>query len=79
MVIQVKIADLQSHPIAERIPLRPDGQRENFEADDKKVGVKEPIRILSTNQVVDGRHRLAAARARADATIPAIVVSLERR
>jgi ParB-like chromosome segregation protein Spo0J len=74
VVIQVPIADLRSHPIADRIPPMPEDQKEKFEADVKQVGVQEPIRILATNEVVDGRHRLAAARARGDTTISAIVV-----
>jgi ParB-like chromosome segregation protein Spo0J len=74
VVIHVPIADLQSHPIADRIPLMPDDQLKEFEADVEKVGVKEPIVILSTNEVVDGRHRLVAAKKRGDKTIPATVV-----
>jgi ParB-like chromosome segregation protein Spo0J len=52
----------------------PEEQKVAFEADVKKVGVREPILILRTNQVVDGRHRLAAAKKRGDTTIPATVV-----
>jgi hypothetical protein len=75
-LVWLPVRDLRLHPVAERIPrMRPEEWRA-FLQDAKGQGVQDPIRVQKGGLVLNGRHRLEAARERGDETIPAIVVEL---
>ena len=73
---ELAIAELTLHPACEQVPRMPDDDWTRFVADVKQRGVQEPIVVHRGGIVLDGRHRLQAAQARGDQTIPCRVVDL---
>ena len=73
------VSDLTLHPDCEQIPRMRDDEWTRFLEDVKQRGVLEPIVVQSGGIVLDGRHRLDAARTRGDRTIPGRLVDFGKR
>lgn len=70
------ISDLTLHPACEQVPRMRDDEWAKFLEDVKQRGVLEPIVVQRGGVVLDGRHRLEAAKARGDRNIPGRFVEL---
>ena len=69
---------LEIHPIAEYLPKMDEELWDDFLFDVAEHGVKVPLHILKgTNQVIDGRHRLRAAKEGMLSSVPIIEVQPE--
>jgi len=73
------ISELKLHPACARVPrMRPD-EWTAFLEDVQGRGVQEPIVVQRGGHVLDGRHRLEAAKARGDHTILVRLVDLSEK
>jgi ParB-like chromosome segregation protein Spo0J len=70
------VGDLKLHLVADRVPRMRDDEWQAVRADILERGVLDPILVQRPNIVIDGRHRLEAAKERGDQLIPARVVDL---
>jgi ParB-like chromosome segregation protein Spo0J len=77
-VAHLRVADLGLHPLTAAVPKMGDEEWQPFSADVKARGVLEPIIVQEDGRVLDGRHRLEAARQAGHETIPARVVKLSK-
>lgn len=76
---ELKISDLTLHPACDTVPrMRPD-EWAVFLEDVQRRGVQEPIVVQRGGRVLDGRHRLEAAKARGDETVPARLVDVSEK
>jgi N6-adenosine-specific RNA methylase IME4 len=68
------IQELRDHPQAALVPFMTSGEYRSFLADVSERGIVDPIQITSQRVVLDGRHRLRAARDLGFAAVPVRVV-----
>jgi hypothetical protein len=70
------VRDLQPHPTTDDVPAMRPEEWTPFLADVCARGVQEPLTVQKGDRVLDGRHRLRAARESGHETVPARVVDL---
>jgi site-specific DNA-methyltransferase (adenine-specific) len=76
---EFEISDLTLHPACEQVPRMRDDEWARFVSDVNERGVQEPIVVQSGGVVLDGRHRLEAAKARGDRNIPGRLVEFDEK
>jgi ParB-like chromosome segregation protein Spo0J len=76
MIDRVPVRDLQVHSAARDVPDMRDEEWRPFLEDVREHGVRDPLTVQRGGVVLDGRHRLRAARESGQETVPARVVEL---
>lgn len=71
----VALSDLRPHPLAERIPAMSPDERALLHEDIARRGILAPLEATREGVVLDGRHRLEAARALGLGEVPVRIVA----
>lgn len=71
------VKTLSEHPEADLVPTMPASEFQALLEDIRRRGILEPLHVQFDGTVLDGRHRLRAARALGLATVPVVLVRLQ--
>lgn len=72
-----RVKTLREHPEADLVPTMPVSEFQALLEDIRRRGILEPLHVQFDGTVLDGRHRLRAARALGLATVPVVLVRLQ--
>jgi ParB-like chromosome segregation protein Spo0J len=75
-IVHLPVRDLRPHPAALKVPEMRDEEWKPFLESVRASGVQDPLTVQMGGRVLDGRHRLKAARESGQETVPARVVDL---
>jgi ParB-like chromosome segregation protein Spo0J len=75
-IVNLPVRDLRPHPAALKVPEMRDEEWKPFLESVRTSGVQDPLTVQKGGRVLDGRHRLKAARESGQETVPARVVDL---
>lgn len=72
-----QVKTLREHPEADLVPTMPVSEFQALLEDIRRRGILEPLHVQFDGTVLDGRHRLRAARALGLTTVPVLLVHLK--
>jgi ParB-like chromosome segregation protein Spo0J len=75
-IVRLPVRDLRPHPAALKVPEMREEEWKPFLESVRTSGVQDPLTVQKGGRVLDGRHRLRAAKESAQETVPARVVDL---
>jgi ParB-like chromosome segregation protein Spo0J len=75
-IVRLPVRDLRPHPASLKVPEMRDDEWKPFLESVRTSGVQDPLTVQKGGRVLDGRHRLKAARESGQETVPARVVDL---
>jgi ParB-like chromosome segregation protein Spo0J len=75
-IVRLPVRDLRPHPAALKVPGMRDEEWKPFLESVRTSGVQDPLTVQKGGRVLDGRHRLKAARESGQEAVPARVVDL---